>query len=171
MIFIPGTMIFTPEFALLGTLTALLGILSHLVIFTRIEWHTLAPLLIWVYAALAFLLFLAINSFESDLRTCLEYLFILVISYCMGLFTSITIWEGLRRQYRPIIQSGPEEIALSPSLPVSHGGCEYTCDKTVHENTTSWSRQGFNRKTLSSKNGCTYVMGCFAPVTTYLHDM
>lgn len=112
-------MIFPTELALLGTLAALLGVVSHLTIFTRIEWHMLAPLLVWVYSALAFLLFLLINSFESDLRTCLEYLFVSVISYCIGLFSSVTIAESLRRRYRPIVQGGPEEIAIGSSIPAA----------------------------------------------------
>ena len=129
-------MIVTTELAVLGTLTALLGVVSHLAIFNRIEWHMLAPLLIWIYPALAFLLFLIINFFESDLRTCLKYLFVLVTLYCMGLFTSITIVESLRRKYRPIIRSGPEEIAFDSSNPAALDGPRTTCDKAIRKNTT-----------------------------------
>lgn len=142
-------MIVTTQLALLGTLTALLGVVSHLTIFTRIEWQKLAPLLIWVYPALAFLLFLLINSFETDLRTCLEYLFILVMSYCMGLFTSFTIVKSLRRKYRPITQTGPEEIAMDSSISAALDGPGNDCEKAMRNNSTHWSGQGFNQQVPS----------------------
>lgn len=129
-------MIPTGEFALLGTFTALLGVLSHVVVFTRIEWQKLVPILLWIYPALAFLLFLFINSFESDIRTCLGYLSILVTSYCMGLFTSVTFVEILHRKYRPIVQSGPEEIAIESSVPSALDDFGTVNDKAVHKNTT-----------------------------------
>lgn len=139
---LPGNMVISTELALLSTLAALLGVVSHLTIFTRIGWHMLAPLLVWVYSALAFLLFLLINSFESDLRTCLEYLFVSVISYCIGLFISVTIAESLRRRYRPIIQSGPEEIAINSSIPTAPHGLGITYVEAAYKNTTYLSTQG-----------------------------
>jgi hypothetical protein len=127
-------MIVKTELALLGTLNALLGVVSHLAIFNRIDWRLLVPLLIWIYSALAVLFFFIINSFESDLRTCFKYLFALAMLYCTGLFTSISIVEGLRRRYRPINQSGPEEIAMDLYAPSYLDGT--ASDKTTHQNTT-----------------------------------
>lgn len=53
-------MIPTAALAVSGPLAALLGMGSYLAVFTRIEWHVLAallPFLIWVYSAIALLLF------------------------------------------------------------------------------------------------------------------
>lgn len=146
---LPGNMTIPTGLALLGTLAALLGVVSHLTIFTRIEWHMLAPLLVWVYSALAFLLFLLINSFESDLRTCLEYVFISVISYCIGLFSSVTIAESMRRRYRNVIQSGPEEIAIG-SYSAAPDGLGITYEKAERKDATHWSGQGPEKEISSS---------------------
>lgn len=143
-------MIIPTELALLGTLAALLGVVSHVTILTRIKWHMLAPLLVWVYSALAFLLFLLINSFESDLRTCLEYVFVSVISYCIGLFSSVTIAESLRRRYRLIIQSAPEEIALDSSIPTGLHGLGMNDEKAVCQDITYWSEEGADQQIPSS---------------------
>lgn len=121
-------MIRTPEFAALGTLTALLGVISHLAIFTRIEWHIILPLLIWVYSALALLLFLFINSLESNLISCFKYLFILVVLYCMGLISSITIMKSLHPKDRPI-QGGLGEKASSSVFNEPGNTCD---QKTRH---------------------------------------
>lgn len=142
-------MIVTTKLALLGTLTALLGVVSHLAVFTRIQWRMLAPLLLWVYPALAFLLFLLIQSFDTDLKSCLEYLFVLVVSYCMGLFTSVTIVESLRRKHRPIIQSGPEEIAIGSSIPAALDGHGGACERAVRSNTLYWSEPDFKQQVPS----------------------
>ncbi|KAI3394341.1 hypothetical protein diail_2893 [Diaporthe ilicicola] len=124
------------ELAVLYALIVLLGVLSHLAIFNRVDWRPLAPLLIWVYSGLVVLLFLFLNSFESDLSTCFKYLFILVILYCMGLFTSITIVDSLRRKYRPIVQSRLEAIAIDSSSAAVLDESGTTCDKAMRKDTT-----------------------------------
>ena len=121
-------MIDKTELAVLGTITALLGVVSHLAIFDRVDWRLLAPLLIWIYSALAVLLFLFLNSFEPNLGTCFKYLFVLVKSYCTGLFTSIGIVESVRRRRRPIFRSGPKEIAPKLSSPAALEGSGMALD-------------------------------------------
>jgi hypothetical protein len=96
-------MIVKKEIAVLGTLTTLLGVVSQLaVFFTRMEWYMLAPLMVCVYPAVLVLLFLIINSFESDLSSCLGYLFTLVLLYCMGLFITINVVDHLLRNYESL---------------------------------------------------------------------
>ncbi|KAH8744752.1 hypothetical protein F5883DRAFT_588868, partial [Diaporthe sp. PMI_573] len=115
----------------LGTITALLGVVSHLAIFNQVDWRLLAPLLLWIYSALAVLLFLLLNSFEPKVGTCFKYLFVLIMLYCTGLFTSISIVESLRRRRRPSFRSGPEEIALDLSSPAVLEGFGITLDSNT----------------------------------------
>jgi hypothetical protein len=134
------------ELAVLGTLITLLGMVSHLAVFLAgIEWNMLAPLLVCIYPALAFLVFLIINSFELDLNTCLRYLFVLVMLYCLGLFTAINIVESVRRKYRPLIWK-PQEIIHQSSILAPLEKPEYACDKAPCEITSCEGGQGIKQE-------------------------
>lgn len=84
-----------PPHGLLSAVAATLGILSHLTLFIRKEWHMVAPFLVWIYFCLALALFCIIHSFLPipDIRTTLKYTSALIISYCSGLFASIVIYR------------------------------------------------------------------------------
>ncbi|KAI1394910.1 cytochrome P450 [Hypoxylon fuscum] len=75
--------------------TMVLGALSHSTIFIRREWHMVAPLLVWIYFWLTLALFYIfyLSCFRPDINTSLKYTAVSVISYCVGLFTSIVFYR------------------------------------------------------------------------------
>lgn len=77
----------------LGMVAAVLGMLSHLAVFIRSEWHMLAPLIAWTYSCLTLILFYIFHSLAPDINTSVEYTVVFVVSYCTGLFTSIVMYR------------------------------------------------------------------------------
>lgn len=123
------------ELVILGVVTPLLGVVSHLaVFFTRLEWYKIAPLLVFVYPALAVLLYFLIDSFESDLSTRIEYLFLFIALYCVGLSTAIVLVKGLYGGKNPIIRRR-QKISKDSSLPGTPVESGSPCNKEVCENT------------------------------------
>lgn len=83
------------SYGLLSMATMVLGALSHSTIFIRREWHMVAPLLVWIYFWLTLALFYIfyLSCFRPDINTSLKYTAVSVISYCVGLFTSIVFYR------------------------------------------------------------------------------
>lgn len=134
------------ELVILGIVTPLLGVASHLaVFFTRLEWYKIAPLLVFVYPALAVLLYFLIDSFESDLSSRIEYLFLFIALYCVGLSTAILLVKGLYGGHNPIIRRR-QKVTENSSTPDTLDGSGNTCDKVVCENTACQSRQSPDRQ-------------------------
>ncbi|KAI0543533.1 cytochrome P450 [Xylaria curta] len=102
-----------PPFECLCTFTAVVGALSHLMIYIRKEWHMMAPYLVWIYFCIAFLLFESIYiCFPGyDLRTSLQYAAAYVISYCAGLFTSVLVYRRYFHRLRSF--PGPWQATIS----------------------------------------------------------
>ncbi|KAI0869988.1 cytochrome P450 [Hypoxylon argillaceum] len=73
--------------------TAVLGVLSHLVIFIRGEWHMQAPTIFKIYFALALLLFFTNVGVGRDYHDSLRAVALLASSYSTGLFTSIIVYR------------------------------------------------------------------------------
>lgn len=124
-------MVVETELTVLGTVTTLLRVTSHLAIFfTRLEWRMIAPFLLFIYPALAFLLYLIIDSFESDLSTCIKYLFSLIDLCCIELFTTLVIVKSLCRN------------SIDPQSPIikRHTTTPDTGGKPVCQDTESLSR-------------------------------
>ena len=73
---------------------AALGVLSHLCLFIRGEWHMQAPTLLTFYSILSLFIFLAeIRYGASDALSSLYETFLLVSSYSAALFTSMVIYR------------------------------------------------------------------------------
>lgn len=71
---------------------ATLGILSHLLIFIRGEWHMQAPALVVIYALLEVAVFY-IHCLSLDFYTSLKATSIIVSSYASALFASMVIYR------------------------------------------------------------------------------
>ncbi|KAI0014481.1 cytochrome P450 [Xylariaceae sp. FL0662B] len=156
----------TPGLLYLGA--ASLGVISHLAIFIRGEWHMQAPTLFKVYSFLAFTFFLAECFLGSDVYAGVKTAALVISSYATGLFTSIVIYrkyfhrlrhfsgpsaagitklwhvwqcrtgknylvlEELRKQYGPIIRTGPEELTvIDAAVPPAIDGPRNGCTKAV----------------------------------------
>ena len=73
---------------------AALGVLSHLCLFIRGEWHMQAPTLLTFYSILSLFIFLAeIRYGASNALSSLYETFLLVSSYSAALFTSMVIYR------------------------------------------------------------------------------
>ncbi|KAI1351961.1 cytochrome P450 [Xylaria sp. FL0043] len=72
---------------------ALLGILSHLVVFIRREWHMKVPALIATYSLLTIALLYAEYSVIRDFSNSIRLVGDIIVSYAAGLFSSITIYR------------------------------------------------------------------------------
>ncbi|KAI1412243.1 cytochrome P450 [Hypoxylon sp. FL1857] len=81
----------TPGYVSLAAV--MLGVLSHLVVFIRGEWHMQAPTLVKVYSLFALAIFIVEYRLEADVRTSLRTTTIAITSYAAGLFTSIIIYR------------------------------------------------------------------------------
>ncbi|KAI0191340.1 cytochrome P450 [Astrocystis sublimbata] len=81
----------------LHVLAACAGMLSHLSIFIRHEWHLTAPALVWGYSSLCVIVFVLIHetSCSTSFVNSLKYTAMLATSYSIGLFTSVIVY----RQY------------------------------------------------------------------------
>ncbi|RYP42639.1 hypothetical protein DL767_000008 [Monosporascus sp. MG133] len=71
----------------------ILGILSHITIFIRGEWHIQAPTLVKIYFFLALLIFYATHRAVGDVSTTLDITGRIVSTYVISLFTSIVIYR------------------------------------------------------------------------------
>ncbi|TRX93374.1 hypothetical protein FHL15_005649 [Xylaria flabelliformis] len=72
---------------------AICGVLSHLLIFIHGEWHMQAPKLFTIYSILAPVLFVASNNVGDGIHTHFTHTALLISSYAVGLFTSMTIYR------------------------------------------------------------------------------
>ncbi|OCL13438.1 cytochrome P450 [Glonium stellatum] len=73
---------------------AVLGLLSHLCVFIRGEWHMQAPTILILYSILSLLIFLAeIRYGASDVVSSLSKTLLLASSYSTALFTSMVIYR------------------------------------------------------------------------------
>ncbi|KAI0892636.1 cytochrome P450 [Annulohypoxylon nitens] len=151
-----------------GLVAAILGVLSHIGIFIRGEWHMQAPTLVKVYSFFALTVFLVDYRTEGDVNASVSTTMLLSSSYATGLFTSIVIYrkffhrlrhfpgpwmagatkfwhvwkcrtgqnylvlEELRKQYGPVIRTGPEELTIiDAAVPPAVDGPGNECTKAV----------------------------------------
>ncbi|KAK3374770.1 cytochrome P450 [Podospora didyma] len=71
-----------------------LGVISHLGIFIRGEWHMQAPALVTVFSLLALVIFFAEHYYlGADIASSLKTTSLVASSYAAGLFTSIAIYR------------------------------------------------------------------------------
>ncbi|OTA58321.1 cytochrome P450 [Hypoxylon sp. EC38] len=73
--------------------TAILGVLSHLLIFIRGEWHMQAPTLVKIYSLTAFALLIVEYRLGADVNTSFKTTTFAISSYAAGLFSSIIIYR------------------------------------------------------------------------------
>lgn len=70
-----------------------LGVMSHLGLFVRGEWHMQAPVLFYAYSFSAMALFCLLNCLDAGTRSGLEITGLIAFSYSSGLFTSIIVYR------------------------------------------------------------------------------
>ncbi|KAI1420437.1 cytochrome P450 [Xylaria sp. FL1777] len=101
---------------------ALLGVLSHLSVFIRGEWHMRVPALITTYLFLTVVLLYAEYSLIGDFNSSIRTVGLVVGSYAIGLFSSIIIYR--RYFHRLKAFPGPPLAALTKFWHVwkSYGG-------------------------------------------------
>jgi hypothetical protein len=148
--------------------SAPLGVLTHLAVFIRGEWHMQAPFLVKLYLLVCITIFVATKYYGSTFHEAFVFTASLTSCYSIGLFSSISIYrryfhrlrhfpgplaagitkfwhvwqcrtgknhlviEDLRRQYGPIIRTGPEELTIiDAAVPSAVDGPKNECTKAV----------------------------------------
>lgn len=77
----------------LGAASCMLGVLSHLGIFVRGEWHMQAPALFYTYSLIAVSVFCLLKYLRADTVSSITTTMLIISTYISGLFTSIIIYR------------------------------------------------------------------------------
>ncbi|KAI1100670.1 cytochrome P450 [Jackrogersella minutella] len=117
-------MLANPSYVYLGT--AVSGVIFHLSIFIRGEWHMQAPTLATTYDASSYV----IGLFASIIvyRKCFHRLCHFSGSWIAG---ATKVWH-LRKQYGPVIRTGPEDLTIiDAAVPPAIDGPGNECTNAV----------------------------------------
>lgn len=127
----------------LATLGAgLLGVLSHVCIFIRGEWHMQGARLVKLYSFLATAIFVASQQLQGSIVQGLSTTGLVTSAYAVGLFTSIVIYRKFFHRLRHF--PGPWFAGVTKLWHLAHcqGGQNYLYLERLHQQYGSFVRTG-----------------------------